>query len=222
METRNVTITLEKAIELFHCKDESLREIALQAFDKDELTYNFKSITTFKMACEALGLNYDAISSIAENIATVSKASAAMFKLNIIRKALHLHNNLCLTYEKWDDGRYCSPHNPFVATPSCYETEIKKGRIEVLGQFKYRKRVYHVLNCNPHFDVDIDNRINLGAYHYCSAEGKAPAHLAFLGCHNKGIAQHFGKHFGMLITEAKYGDLVDFKIIKDKYNNCQD
>lgn len=98
METRNVTITLEKAIELFHSKDESLREITLQSFTEDELVYHFKSITTFKMACEALGLNYDAISSIAENIATVSKASAAIFKLNIIRKALHLHNNLCLTY----------------------------------------------------------------------------------------------------------------------------
>ena len=58
METRNVTITLEKAIELFHSEDESLEEIALQAFTEDELMYPFKSITTFKMACEALGLNY--------------------------------------------------------------------------------------------------------------------------------------------------------------------
>lgn len=29
----------------------------------------------------------------------------------------------------------------------------------------------------------------------------------------KEIAQHLGKYFGMLITEAKYGDMVDFEII---------
>ena len=29
-------------------------------------------------------------------------------------------------------------------------------------------------------------------------------------------AQHFSKYFGMLITEAKYGDMVDFEII-EKY-----
>lgn len=218
MEERNITITLNKAIEWYNSENTTLKEIALQAFNKDELAvYNFKNITTFQKACEALGLNYDATSSIAENITTVSKASAAMFKLNIIRKALHLHNNLCLTHEKWNDGRYCSPQNPFVASTSCYETEIKKGRIEVLGQFEYRKRAYYVLNCNPYFDEDYDNGINLGAYHCCSADGKAPAHLGFLGCKSREIAQHFGKYFGMLITEAKYGDVADFEIIESKY-----
>lgn len=41
------------------------------------------------------------------------------------------------------------------------------------------------------------------------------ANVGFLGCASKEIAQHFGEYFGMLITEAKYGDMVDFKIIKD-------
>ena len=31
---------------------------------------------------------------------------------------------------------------------------------------------------------------------------------------------HFGKYFGMLITEDRYGDLNDFKIIDDKYGNA--
>lgn len=33
------------------------------------------------------------------------------------------------------------------------------------------------------------------------------------------IALHFSKYFGMLITEAKYGDMVDFEIVEDKYGN---
>lgn len=27
------------------------------------------------------------------------------------------------------------------------------------------------------------------------------------------MVEHFGKYFGMLITEAKYGDLPDFEIV---------
>ena len=29
--------------------------------------------------------------------------------------------------------------------------------------------------------------------------------------------KHFSKYFGMLITEAKFGDLKDFEIIEEKY-----
>ena len=217
MEERTITVTLDKAREWYNSGDKALKEVALQAFDENKLIINFKNITTFRKACDALDINYNTVSLIINRMIKFSRASAAMFKLNIIRKALHLHNNLCLTYEQWDDGRYCSPQNPFVASTSCYETEIKEGRIEVLGQFEYRKRAYYVLNCNPYFDEDYDTRINLGAYHCGSADGKAPAHLGFLGCKSREIAKHFGKYFGMLITEAKYGDMVDFKIIESKY-----
>lgn len=97
MVKRNIAITLDKAIELFNSNDESLKEIVLQAFSKEELMHDFRKITTFKKACEALNLNFDDISVIAKDIAKYSKASAAMFKLNIIRKALNLGQNLHLT-----------------------------------------------------------------------------------------------------------------------------
>ena len=48
-------------------------------------------------------------------------------------------------------------------------------------------------------------------------KGNAGANMGFLGCASKEIAQHFGKYFGMLITEAKYGDIVDFEVIEEKY-----
>ena len=44
--------------------------------------------------------------------------------------------------------------------------------------------------------------------------GGAYAAFGFLGCANEEIAQHLGKYFGMLITEAKYGDIVDFEIVE--------
>ena len=108
MEERNITVTLDKAREWFNSENATLREIALQAFDKDELTYNV--------------LSGDAT-----------------------------------------DG-------------------VNAG----LGNF------------NPNIGV-----------------GFAANNLGFLGCASKEIAQHLGKYFGMLITEAKYGDMVDFEIISD-------
>ena len=41
--------------------------------------------------------------------------------------------------------------------------------------------------------------------------------MGFLGCASEEIARHFGKYFGMLITEAKYGDLPDFEIVSRTY-----
>lgn len=61
MEERKITITLEKAREWYNSDNISLKEIALQAFSKEELMCNFRSITTLQNACETLNLNYGEI-----------------------------------------------------------------------------------------------------------------------------------------------------------------
>ena len=210
---RNITISLEKAVEWYNSGNDSLKEVALQAFNKDELTYNFKNITTFKKACEALGLNYDNMFYITKNIATISKASAAMFKLNIIRKALNLGQDLHLTKDPKDFYIYY-PYNPFVTKSSIYyKSEINSGKMEIIGKFKCEGEEYNVL-CG---DFDCGGNAGLGNFYSGAGVGSAAASFGFLGCANKEIAQHLGKYFGMLITEAKYGDMVDFEIIKSKY-----
>ena len=208
MEERNVIVTLNKAKEWFNSGNATLREIALQAFDKDELTYNFKNITTFKKACEALGLNYNAMFHITKSIATISRASAAMTKLNIIRKALNLGQDLHLTKDPKDCCIYY-PYNPFVTKSSThYKSEINSGEMEVIGKIKSEGEEYNVLGGASH-----GGSAGLGGF--CSEYGMGGAYAAFgfLGCANEEIAQHLGKYFGMLITEAKYGDMVDFEII---------
>ena len=210
MEERNITITLNKAKEWFNSGNATLKEIALQAFDKDELTYNFKNITTFKKACEALGLNYNAMFHITKSIATISKASAAMTKLNIIRKALNLGQDLHLTKDPEDSYIYY-PYNPIVTESSAYyKEEIYSHEMDVIGKIVNEEKEYYVLNGKP--DTGSDH----GLSNFCSADGvgSAIADTSFLGCATKEIAQHFGKYFGILITEAKYGDIVDFEIIE--------
>ena len=209
MKERNVTVTLNKAKEWFNSGNATLKEIALQAFDKDELTYNFKNITTFKKACEALGLNYDDMFYITKNIATISKASAAMFKLNIIRKALNLGQDLHLTKDPKDSYIYY-PYNPFVTKSSTYyKSEINSGKMEVIGKIKSEGEEYNVLGGA----ADCGGDGGLSYFYSDNGVGYAYASIGFLGCANEEIAQHLGKYFGMLITEAKYGDMVDFEII---------
>ena len=209
MKERKITVTLNKAKEWFNSGNATLKEIALQAFNKDELTFNFKKITTFKKACDALGLNSDDMFCIIKNIATISKASAAMFKLNIIRKALNLGQDLHIAKDPKNSYIYY-PDNPFVTKSSTYyNSGINTGKIEIIGKIKSEGEEYNVLGGNTIVGGDT----GLGGLDSNYSVGYAYTDIGFLGCASKEIAHHLGKYFGMLITEAKYGDMVDFEII---------
>ena len=214
---RNITITLDKAREWYNSGDESLKEAALQAFSKKELdAFDFTKIKTFDDALKVLGYNeYKAliVNNIIVALEDFSKASAAMFKLNIIRKALNLGQDLHLTKEPKDSYIYY-PYNPFLTERSTfYKNEIKSGEMEIIGKIKSEKTLYNV------FGGDAYTGVHAGLGYFCSAADVsfASINIGFLGCATKEIAQHFGKYFGMLITEAKYGDMVDFDIIENKY-----
>ena len=209
MDTRNVAVTLEKAREWYNSGNAALKEVALQAFKEEELKISFKDIKTFHDACNALGINYENAFYTAENIAKYSRASAAMFKLNIIRKALNLGQDLHLTKDSKDSYIYY-PYNPFITTDSTfYKSEIKSGAMEIIGKIKSEGAMYYVLSGG----ANDGGFAGLGLFLSSDGVGLASANIGFLGCANKEIAQHFSKHFGMLITIAKYGDMVDFKII---------
>ena len=209
---RNITITLEKAKEWYNSGNTSLKEVALQAFDEKELTaFDFTRIKTFKDACKALDLDYDDILNTITDIIMFgySKASAAMFRLNIIRKALNLGQNLHFVKDPKDSYIYY-PYNPFVTKSSTYyDKEINLGKMEVIGEIKIEGEEYFVLGGGAYDG----GYAGLGVFYSSNGVGYADASVGFLGCASKEIAQHFGKYFGMLITEAKYGDIVDFEII---------
>ena len=208
MEKRNVTVTLEKAKEWYNSNNESLKEIALQAFSRDEIMLDFENITSFKEACIALGLNCIDISIIIGNIARFSKASAAMFKLNIIRKAPNLGQGLHVAKNPENSYIY-HPYNPLITEDSdYYKSELFSGQMEVIGKVRIEGTLYKVLGGDSFIGTT-----GLGCFSSFYGTCSADIGIGFLGCASKKIAQHFGKYFGMLITEAKYGDMVDFEII---------
>ena len=209
METRNISLTLDEAREWYN-SNIILRDVALKAFTKEELEFSFKDIKTFPNACEALGLTYaySSMLSIINQLKTVSRASAAMFKLNIIRKALNLGQDLYFTKNPEGSHIYY-PYNPLITDDSTYyEKELKTNKIKIIGNIKNENISYKVLSST----CDCYNN-GLGNFIYGKSVGIADFNYAFLGCATKEIAEHFSKYFGMLITEAKYGDLPGFKII---------
>ena len=211
---RNVTITLDKAIEWFNSSNATLKEIALQAFGKEELTaFDFTRIKTFEDACNTLSIDRKAANYLVRVMNEISKASVAMFKLNIIRKALNLGQDLHLTKDPKDSHLYY-PYNPLVNKSSLYyRSELDSGEMEVIGKVKSEGILYNVLGGV----AGSRGGTGFSCFRLYGDVGFADADVGFLGCASQEIAQHFGKYFGMLITEAKYADMLDFEIIENKY-----
>ena len=214
MEERNITVTLNKAKEWFNSGNATLKEIALQAFSEEELTtFDFTKIKTFEDALTALGYKESTkvyIRNTINDISMYSRASAAMSKLNIIRKALNLGQDLHFTKDPKSSYIYY-PYNPFITKSSTYyKSDINSGKIEVIGKIKSEGEEYNILGRSGSSGV----YTGLGGFSSSNGVGLADAYIGFLGCATEEIAKHFGKYFGMLITEAKYGDIVDFEIIE--------
>ena len=214
MEERNITISLTQAKKWFNSGNEALKEIACSTYTEKELVADYKKITNFRKACDALYLNYDEIKEKADSIYNISKSSAAMFKLNIIRKALNLGQDLHLTKNPKDSYFYY-PYNPFITKSSTYcKSEINSGKMEVIGKIKNEGEEYNVLGG----DATLGVNTGLGGFTLYDEVSFADASIGFIGCVSKEIAQHLGKYFGMLTTEAKYADIIkDFEVIESKY-----
>lgn len=214
MIKRNVSITLEKAQEWYNSGNDSLKEIALQAFNESELKFDFRKIKSLSDACSVLGLNYNEILSETCYMKSISRASAAMFNLNIIKKALNLGKELSFTKNP-EDSYICYPFNPIIRRDSIYYSdELKDGKIKIVGKFKVEGETYLILGDSAIAKANLTCTSGLSAFNSKNGSSQAFSNIAFLGCASREIAEHFSRYFGTLITEAKYGDLKGFEIIR--------
>ena len=219
METyKNMIVTIDEAREMYNSGNKTLKDLALKVFSEDELNQStYSEIKTFEDAVTVLGMSIDDENSIVNTLKKRSKAMAAMYKLNIIRKALNLGQNIHLIKSANEDSLVYCPKNPFIAKGSTYyKNDIEWCRIEIIGRFNNDGIEYFVLNGDP----GISGHSGLAVYDGLICVAHAKTEFAFLGCASAEISEHFGKYFGMLITEAKYGDVDDFTITLDIYGNA--
>ena len=221
MENKSISLSIDEAKYMYDSNDEVIRNIALKAYSKEQLSFNFTKIKTFEDACKALGLDYKKCLFKADAIANDSKASAAMYKLNIIRKALNFGQDLHFAENPKDSYIYY-PHNPFVTKSSTYyKNEIDSGKMEVIGKVRCNGEEFKVLGGYANINL-LDG---FGRFESASGVADADTDIALFGCTSKEIAQHFSRYFGMLITQARFGDIIeDFEIIEIcinvKSGNC--
>lgn len=221
MEKRNIIITLDEARELYNSENKELKNIALQAFKEEELNVNthfdFYKIKSFKDALlcfyefDSFSYNKRLLDSI--QLKSVSRATSAMFKLNIIRKALNMNYNMHLTQNacKFASNEYYTwyPYFRLVAKNSySYKKDLQENRLKKIGEIISEDLTYDIFGgCAYHIDRDGLSDFSHDGIGYVSTSS------GFLGCATKEIAEHFGLYFGMLIIEAMYADMIDFKII---------
>lgn len=218
---RNITITIDDARELYNSGNENFKKIALQVFSENELKFDFRSIKSLRDACKALDLKYSDVVFTTSAVEKFSKSSAAKLKLNIIKRALNLGYDLELT-ENCKDSYIYYPYNPFTDESSNYVNEFintdksdKNKQLKIIGKIKNKGVLYNVLGGTTFLRCGH----GVGCFYYTNKVGYCYSDSGFLGCATEEIARHFSKYFGMLITEAKYGDLKDFEIVDNYYKN---
>ena len=195
METRNVTLTLEKAKEFYNSGNDALKEVALQAFTKEELTTpKYTNIKTFEDACKALGLNMDFVNFALCNMKNIEggfgKHLVAIYKLDIIRKALNgadwkpkmVEDNI---YYSW--VRFYLP-NKKPSDRKTIATFKADGQKDLLvGGFS-----------------DYGSCDGLGDFYFGSGCGYSTANLGLLSCKSQEIAKYMSEQFGKIIFDACY------------------
>ena len=209
-------LTLDEARELYNSHNKTLKELALKAFTEKELkAQSFSTIKTFEDGVKFLGKDVDDANAIVNILKDTSKATAAMYKLNIVRKALNYWHDLHLAKDLKDACIYY-PYIPIVTKNSnYYSSELNSGEMEIIGKIKTEGEEYKVLG-----GCSTDGcPAGLGCFYLPAGVGYAEISSIF-GFANEEIAEHFSKYFGMLITEVKFGDLDGFEIIERKYGNA--
>ena len=194
METRNVTLTLDKAKEFYNSGNDALREVALQAFTENELKeVHYTDIKTFEDACKALGLSescvhYD-LAEIGDAECGLGKHLAAIYKLDIIRKALN---------GSWEPE--LSKGDIYRSWVRCYLPNKKPSDKKTIATLKADGQKYLLVGgCD-----DYGCCTGLGYFFSGYGYSNSSADLGLLCCKSGEIAQYMSTQFGKYIFDACY------------------
>ena len=200
METRNVTLTLDKAKGFYNSGNAALREIALQAFTQEELTTSkYTDIKTFEDACLAIGMNINKVARDLNSLTCLGGGLGenlrAIYKLDIIQKAL---NGVDWKPKIAEGNIYCGWVR-FYKKPS----DIPYNK-KIIGKFIADGQKYLLVGgfggCKCYN--------GLGDFSYWYGYGYSDTNLGLLYCKSAEIAKYMSEQFGKLIFDACYAHHV--------------
>ena len=187
---RNVKISLEKAREWYNSGNESLKEVALQAFKESELIIKvWENIKTFEDACKVLDINPKIVDLIFDS------HLQNIYKLKIVRRALNVGWE-----PKLNEGKIYYPLIIYNPKDNIYQSPWKP-----IANFKAKgnNKVYTLLGGDY-------NYYNGGLCNFGLGRGDVIAVLGLLGCKSEEIAKYFSITFGKLIFDAVYGQYNNY------------
>lgn len=198
METRNVTVTLEKAKEWYNSGNTTLKEVALQAFSEKELKVkNFTDIKTLEDVCEALNMDYEEFLHMKACLGDTHLR--AIYMLDLIRKALNgdwkpslITGNVYYPYVRFypaNEARARANENNWVAKES-FIADGKKYTL-VGGD-------YGCFSCG-------------GLGYFGSGSGDVRPYLGLFGYKSEEVAKHMSKYFAKEIFDATYAHHKNYK-----------
>lgn len=190
---RNIKISLEKAKEWYNSGNESLKEVALQAFKEGELVENpWELIKTFEDACVVLDpdpvpLLYDT-------------HLRNMYKLQIVKKAL----NGTDWKPNLNTGKIYYPWLRYYQKGSSYDS-----RWVPIANFKAKEdnKIYTLVGGDCFY-------FNGGLSNFGCGYGILNAAQGLFGCKSREIAEYFGITFGKLIFDVIYGHYNNYEWCK--------
>lgn len=195
MESRNIALTLEKAREWYNSDNADLREVALQAYTKEELEEDsFTKIRSFNDAVRELGMCETKTS---QNIRYIYNLDLpflikthliAIYKLDIICRALN---------GKWipkvSEGKV---YYPYIRIYS----DIKAPTVNLGKSFISDGKKYTLTGV-----ADVYNSPGVGMIDEFGISGRILSDIGIYGCKSMEIAQHMSVYFQKEIFDAAYG-----------------
>lgn len=202
METRNVTLTLEKAKEFYNSGNAALMEVALQAYTKEELTIpKFENIKTFEDACKYLGLNMDFVNFALCNMENIEggfgKHLTAIYKMDIIRKALNGDWKPSLV-----KGKVFYPFVRFYPANKAKDAADSNGW-KLGPSFMTDGEKYTLVGGGSSY-----YSCGVGVGGFCMGVGHVNAYAGLLCCKSEEIARHMSRYFMKEIFEAVYAQHI--------------
>ena len=187
---RNVKISLEKAREWYNSGNESLKEVALQAFKESELIVKlWETIKTFEDACRVLGINPNIVDLICD------PHLQNIYKLQTVRKVLNAGWE-----PKLNEGTIYYPLVKYTPKDNIYKSPWKP--IANL-KAKENNKVYTL------FGGDY-NYYDGGLCGFGFGNGDVITVIGLLGCKSEEIDKYFSITFGKLIFDAIYGQYNNY------------
>lgn len=191
METRNISLTLEKAKEWYNSGNADLKEIALQAYTEKELNYlQWENIKTFEDACKTINIPHSlVVNTLTDTCCTPHMR--AVFKIDIIRAALN--------------GNWKPDFNNIVYYPLVrYDFKNKAiktaniNNLTVKEIFKVNGKEFQLIGGDYQYDIS-----GLGEYD-CNCSNVCMSPIGLFACKSKEIAQHMSRYFAKEIFDACY------------------